>query len=148
MVSYISTVKLSDLETPQLSQLKKQLDDDLQHLTNSYQQLRAAQARFRECLKSLATGLDESNKDRAILVPLTASLYVPGKLADHEKVLVDVGTGFYVEKTKDKATVFYEGKVEEIGKNLDDLEKIINGKNENLAMVEDGKCAPFEVFSQ
>lgn len=33
-----------------------------------------------------------------ILVPLTSSLYVRGKLADREKVLVDVGTGFYVEK--------------------------------------------------
>jgi hypothetical protein len=83
--------------------------------------------------------LDEAHKDRTILVPLTASLYVPGTLADHEKVLVDVGTGFYVEKTKDKARVFYEAKIEEMGKNLENLEKIINGKNENLAMVEDGK---------
>jgi prefoldin alpha subunit len=35
---------------------------------------------------------------RPILVPLTTSLYVPGKLADSENVIVDVGTGFYVEK--------------------------------------------------
>ena len=33
-----------------------------------------------------------------ILVPSTSSLYGKGKLADREKVLVDVGTGFYVEK--------------------------------------------------
>lgn len=33
-----------------------------------------------------------------ILVPLTPSLYVPGKLAATDTVLVDVGTGFYVEK--------------------------------------------------
>lgn len=38
----------------------------------------------------------ESRDD--LLVPLTSSLYVKGKLADREKVLVDVGTGFYVEK--------------------------------------------------
>ena len=36
--------------------------------------------------------------DTEILVPLTTSLYVPGKLADRKKVIVDVGTGFYVEK--------------------------------------------------
>jgi hypothetical protein len=29
---------------------------------------------------------------------LTSSLYVPGTLADKENVIVDVGTGFYVEK--------------------------------------------------
>jgi hypothetical protein len=38
--------------------------------------------------------------DAEILVPLTTSLYVPGKLADREKVIVDIGTGFYVEKVQ------------------------------------------------
>lgn len=36
--------------------------------------------------------------DRPVLVPLTTSLYVPGTLADSDSVIVDVGTGFYVEK--------------------------------------------------
>lgn len=35
---------------------------------------------------------------KPILVPLTTSLYVPGELADTENVIVDIGTGFYVEK--------------------------------------------------
>ena len=38
--------------------------------------------------------------DKAILVPLTTSLYVPGTLADNENVIVDIGTGFYVEKVR------------------------------------------------
>lgn len=38
--------------------------------------------------------------ERTILVPLTSSLYVPGTLADSENVIVDVGTGFYVEKVR------------------------------------------------
>jgi prefoldin alpha subunit len=41
------------------------------------------------------------NTDAEILVPLTTSLYVPGKLADRQKVIVDIGTGFYVEKVWD-----------------------------------------------
>jgi prefoldin alpha subunit len=36
--------------------------------------------------------------EKPILVPLTTSLYVPGTLADTENVIVDVGTGFFVEK--------------------------------------------------
>jgi prefoldin subunit 5 len=35
---------------------------------------------------------------KPILVPLTTSLYVPGTLADPDNVIIDVGTGFYVEK--------------------------------------------------
>ena len=38
---------------------------------------------------------------RSILVPLTSSLYVPGKLKNAGKVLVDVGTGYYIEKARD-----------------------------------------------
>lgn len=34
---------------------------------------------------------------KKMLVPLTASLYVPGMLDDEEKVLVDIGTGYFVE---------------------------------------------------
>ncbi len=32
-----------------------------------------------------------------MLVPLTQSLYVPGELADTNHVLVDIGTGYFVE---------------------------------------------------
>jgi hypothetical protein len=35
---------------------------------------------------------------KQILVPLTSSLYVPGKMSDVESVIVDVGTGYYVKK--------------------------------------------------
>jgi prefoldin alpha subunit len=41
----------------QLSQIKKQFEDELTHLSNSFTQLRAAQVKFRECLKSIATGV-------------------------------------------------------------------------------------------
>ena len=144
----------------QLSQLKKQLDEELEHLTTSFQKLRAAQQKFLDCIKTIQTGVDPSattktspaptntittkdstgaGKGKSILVPLTTSLYVPGTLADTENVIVDVGTGFYVEKKTRDAVVFYEGKVEELGRNLRDLEKIVQGKSQNLRMVEEGE---------
>ena len=33
-----------------------------------------------------------------MLVQLTSSLYVPGKITDPEHVVVDIGTGYYVKK--------------------------------------------------
>ena len=68
---------------------------------------------------------------------MTSSLYVPGKLADEQNVLVDIGTGFYVEKTTSDAEKFYNGKIEELGKNIKDLENIVNGKANNLRLVEE-----------
>lgn len=38
--------------------------------------------------------------DKKILIPLTSSLYVPGRLKDAENVIVDVGTGYFVEKVR------------------------------------------------
>lgn len=32
------------------------------------------------------------------LVPLTSSLYVPGKIGSSDRVIVDIGTGYYVKK--------------------------------------------------
>jgi prefoldin alpha subunit len=64
---------------------------------------------------------------------------VPGQLADTNTVIVDVGTGFYVEKSTAEAIKFYNGKVDDLSKNLGDLEKVVQGKNENLRIVEEGQ---------
>jgi hypothetical protein len=42
-----------------------------------------------------------------------------------------------LQSTKD-ATKFYEGKISELGANLKDLETIVQGKSNNLRVVEDG----------
>jgi prefoldin alpha subunit len=132
-------VKLADLSIPQLSQLQKQLSSELESLSNSFAALRQAQAKFRDCLSSLSRGLDSKNGQRPILVPLTSSLYVPARLADTEKVIVDVGTGFYVEKSKDDAKDFYERKVAGLGENLGRLEGVVRAKEEGLRSVEEGE---------
>lgn len=43
---------------------------------------------------------------KKMLVPLTASLYVPGTLDDADKVLVDVGTGYFIEVRFASNTVY------------------------------------------
>jgi hypothetical protein len=45
-----------------------------------------------------------------------------------------------LKSTKD-ATKFYEAKVKELETNLRDLEKIVQGKSDNLRIVEDGKLS-------
>ena len=62
---------------------------------------------------------------------------MPGQLASSDKVLVDVGTGFYVEKEVKEARKFYEGKVAELGVNLGEIEKVVGGKEGNLRVVEE-----------
>ena len=74
---------------------------------------------------------------------MTSSLYVPGTLKNAGKVLVDVGTGYYIEKvvslcivpitlqSSSDAIKFYGTKVEYLDKNMTDLEKVVGGKASN-----------------
>lgn len=62
---------------------------------------------------------------------------MPGKLVDHEHVLVDVGTGFFVEKEVKDAKDFYERKVKDLGESLKGLEEVVEGKARNVRLVEE-----------
>ncbi|RAO65639.1 uncharacterized protein BHQ10_001651 [Talaromyces amestolkiae] len=137
-------VDVTTLSVPQLRSLQTRLNSELEQLTNSHAKLRAAQSKFRDCVRTINDGVvgkktpqPQSADNNSILVPLTSSLYVKGKLADREKVIVDVGTGFYVEKTTAKAIEFYNKKVKELEANITDLEKIVQGKSTNLKIIED-----------
>lgn len=49
-------------------------------------------------------------------------------------------TSVTMQSTKD-AISFYKEKVDDLGKNLIDLEKIVQGKGGNLKVIEDGRSA-------
>ncbi|KAI0247532.1 Prefoldin-domain-containing protein [Lactifluus subvellereus] len=125
-------INVADLELPQLAEVKRQLEEELSHLTNSFAQLKQAQSKFQSCIES-AKEIKQENKGKTVLVPLTSSLYVPGKLRDVENVIIDVGTGYYVQKTRAQAVKHYEEKIEYIKKNLDGLQETIQKKQDNLS---------------
>ncbi|KAJ4001198.1 Prefoldin subunit-domain-containing protein [Lentinula boryana] len=127
-------VSLTDLDLTQLGEIKKQFEEELNHLTNSFAQLKQAQAKFKACIENVAE-INSQNQGKTILVPLTNSLYVPGKLNDPEQVLVDVGTGYFVQKTRPQATKHYQNKVNYIQTNLETLEDTIQKKRDNMNAV-------------
>lgn len=47
-----------------------------------------------ECLKKMTPDTNGA----PVLIPLSSSMYVPGRIADAQHVIVDVGTGYYVKK--------------------------------------------------
>lgn len=98
---------------------------------------RASRVRHQQSSSQHKRSLILPFSDKKLLVPLTSSLYVPGTLASTSHVLVDVGTGFYVEKPIADAQKFYEGKIEELGKNIKELENVVNSKANNLRVVEE-----------
>ncbi|PTB39712.1 uncharacterized protein TrAFT101_007512 [Trichoderma asperellum] len=130
-------INLDTLEPQQLAQVKKQLEEELEHLTNSFSQLHGAQNKFRECLRCVQSRAADSQGSKAVLVPLTNSLYVSGELTSTDTVLVDVGTGFMIEKNLKSAEKFYNSKVKELGDNLKELEGIVQSKQMNVRTIEE-----------
>ncbi len=103
------SINLFDLPIPQLQAVGQQLEEveqnrtctdllqEIQILTQSFGKLKQAQVKFVDGLDSLKR-LQAGGEGKEVLVPLTNSLYVGGQLEDAEKVVVDVGTGYYFEK--------------------------------------------------
>ncbi|GBE85666.1 Prefoldin-domain-containing protein [Sparassis latifolia] len=124
-------INVADLDLPQLAEVRKQLEEELNLLSNSFTQLRQAQAKFKACIENVRQ-VSPKNKDKTVLVPLTNSLYVPGKLCDLENVIVDIGTGYYVKKSRAQAWKHYESKVNYIQTNLESLQETIQKKQDNM----------------
>lgn len=76
-------------------------------LSSSLAQLSSAVARL-SASKENAAHMGGMVEGREIMVPLTGSIYVPGAIADVSKVLIDIGTGYYVEKTPVAAEKHFE----------------------------------------
>ncbi|XP_043259102.1 prefoldin subunit 5-like [Colletes gigas] len=85
---HLQQIDLTTLNLQQLTVLKQQLDQELGVFQDSLQTSKVAQSKFQEsglCLEKISPAATGNE----ILVPLTGSMYVAGKLADTSHVLVD-----------------------------------------------------------
>ncbi|GAA5917940.1 hypothetical protein JCM6882_004133 [Rhodosporidiobolus microsporus] len=125
------TVSLEDLSLEQISQVRTQLEQELKHLTQAFGDLKQAQSKFMACMESIDS-IKPANKDKKVLIPLTSSLYVPGRIKDTENVLVDIGTGYFVEKPTKAAKTLYNTKILALKSNLATLQAQIEKKQDNF----------------
>ncbi|XP_078393903.1 prefoldin subunit 5 [Cetorhinus maximus] len=121
------TVNVAELPLQQLEALRSQLEQETDFLTSSIQQLKLVQTKYVESKESL-NKLSKKNAGKDVLVPLTSSMYVPGKLDDVDHVLIDVGTGYYVEKTVSEARDFFKRKVDFLTKQIEKVQPALQEK--------------------
>merc|ERR1711976_36881 len=121
------SIDITQLPIPQLNQLNQQLEQEIEVLTNSLSQLKVLQGKFTESQESLNT-IKPENKDTDILVPLTGSMYVKGQLEDTEKVIIDIGTGYYVEKSIQGAKEYFKRRVEYLTKQMEKVQPVVQEK--------------------
>ena len=111
------------------------LKQELAELSGNWRTLKEAESRYVATKSGLATIAQNDGKE--IMVPLTASLYVPGTVTDTEKVLVDIGTGYFVEKNVSDAQSLLDRKIAVIVANADNLQQVARQKQKNLEVIMD-----------
>ncbi|XP_018562427.1 prefoldin subunit 5 [Anoplophora glabripennis] len=114
-------IDLTTLNIQQLSTLKQQLDQELNLFQESLASLKVAQSKFQNSGETLEKVTPET-EGKDILVPLTGSMYVPGKLHDTNKVIIDVGTRYYVEKDIDAAKDYFQRKIKFVTEQMEKIQ--------------------------
>ncbi|KAJ1458557.1 Prefoldin subunit-domain-containing protein [Pelagophyceae sp. CCMP2097] len=125
---------ISKLSLDQLNGLKSQHEEELQQLSMRHTSLKTAEARFRESRQALIS-ISPEDEGAEMLVPLTQSLYVPGRVADVDTVLVDIGTGYYLEKSRDAATIMLDGKIDLVTKSAESITNVMAAKQRNFEAI-------------
>eukprot|EP00188_Purpureofilum_apyrenoidigerum_P001514 Plantae.Rhodophyta-Purpureofilum_apyrenoidigerum.ctg1841.p1 GENE.Plantae.Rhodophyta-Purpureofilum_apyrenoidigerum.ctg1841~~Plantae.Rhodophyta-Purpureofilum_apyrenoidigerum.ctg1841.p1 ORF type:complete len:158 (-),score=30.13 Plantae.Rhodophyta-Purpureofilum_apyrenoidigerum.ctg1841:1343-1816(-) len=126
------TIPLGSLNVEQLEGIQQTTDQEVQYLSESLRQLNSAMQRLsasRKCAKDLPAIPEQ----REIMVPLTSSVYVPGHLQSTSTVLVDLGTGYYVEKTPVEAEAYFTRRINLV---RDQMDKATNALNQKRQMLE------------
>ncbi|XP_075262221.1 prefoldin subunit 5-like [Convolutriloba macropyga] len=124
----INKIDFASLDLEQLGAVRQQITREAELLEHSLSSLKFAHQRFTNSLKAVNNGMKTENEGKQILVPLTDSLYVPGKLKNAGKVLIDVGTGYYVEMSAEKACKFLEKRIEFINEETQKAQGILRQK--------------------
>ncbi|XP_010249496.1 PREDICTED: probable prefoldin subunit 5 [Nelumbo nucifera] len=125
--SAIRVPEMEKMSLEQLKALKEQSDLEVNLLQDSLNNIRTATVRL-EIASNALHDLSLRPQGKKMLVPLTASLYVPGTLDDADKVLVDVGTGYFIEKTIAEGKDYCDRKINLLKSNYDQLIEVASKK--------------------
>eukprot|EP01133_Synstelium_polycarpum_P015624 gene15624-18564_t len=126
-------VNLATLSLEQLEMVKEQVENEIQALSDSLLSLRHAANKYIEAKDAIGGLAGAEGKE--ILVPLTSSLYLPGKVNCKEKVLVDIGTQYFIEMGLEQGQGFTNRKVQIISEQVNKVQQAVNVKRGNLDQI-------------
>lgn len=132
----MTQLNVYQLPIEQLEGLKSQLDSDVRSLGAAYDGLYNGRSRYldnAEAITQYKAVCEETKKRKAedasarqeVLVCMTSSLFVRGYVVPSDKVIVDVGTGYYLEKSMDHAQSYFANRAAQVKESMDQLEHTI-----------------------
>lgn len=127
-------INVGELPVEQLNGLKTQHENEIRELQGQLETLHGAKNRFigaRATIDDMKTMPEETK----LLVPLNGSLYAPGTIASSDKLIVELGTGYFCEKNSEDAKTLIDRKMQLVDKSIESIEQIGNKKRKNLEQI-------------
>ncbi|TMW50884.1 hypothetical protein DOY81_004028 [Sarcophaga bullata] len=116
-------INLANLSLEQLVQIEQEFKQEINGIQESLQTLYNCQTKY-ACSKEALESFQPDWNNRQILVPLTGCMYVPGRIKDLDNFVIDVGTGYYVEKNLEGSKDYFKRRVEFVQEQIEKIEKI------------------------
>ncbi len=126
-------VPIDSLNLEQLTYVGKQIEQEISSYSSYLTSLKVAYNKFldnKEYIKDM-----NDMKDKEILVPITSSLYIPGKSGDISNVMIEVGANYFVGTKIEKAEKFCDRKLEIIKKNMEKIDELIKTKTNHMNVI-------------
>ncbi|OZC06948.1 hypothetical protein X798_06045 [Onchocerca flexuosa] len=123
-------IPITDLGVDQLTYFQRQLDQEITFLTESLKELKIFESKFIASEESVLN-VAKIPSDKEILVPLTESasfMYIPAKIADPTNHLIEIGTGYFVEMSTEKAADYFRRKQTFLKKQMEVIEEALPEK--------------------
>ncbi|KAL4428154.1 hypothetical protein ABPG75_002243 [Micractinium tetrahymenae] len=128
-------VPISSLSPQQLLDLRQSLEQEVQGMAQNGLTLQSTAAKFGAAGQAVEY-LQDQKQGQPVLLPLTESLYVSGTLESVETVLLEVGTGYYVERDVAGGIDYCRRKVNLVRDKMEQLSALIKQQQEALAQID------------
>lgn len=126
-------LNLSNYGLQELANLKKSHEEDLQSFSNSLNSFRYLQRKLDDD-KVIVNNLSKrTTDDLEVLIPMSNSLYLPGRLTDNNKFIVDIGTGYLAERSSEQTVAALDHTLNVVKENT---EKVITEINKRKDFVD------------
>jgi len=130
------SVPVTSLSPQELHELRGRLQQELEALGGSAQQLGRLAGAFAASQRAIQALDASAAPGQRLLLPLTSSLYVSGEVAAPHTVLVDVGTGYYVEMAAEAGAQYCRRKQERLRASLREVEQGAAQRRDALGRVQ------------
>lgn len=130
-----TVIKLEQLGLQDLLKLKEQLSQDLQIFLDSYNGLQSLIQKFEYSKVIITEMIKDENKGADMLMQITNYLYIPGKIQENKKFMIEIGTGYYAEYEGPKAVAYYDRKIDFTKQTSDKAKKEMDDKREFIGKV-------------